>query len=59
MVSKEIVEQTISAIEDYCDLAKESGIANDDMSAIGKLLNFWRLYLNLMPKEATNGDIIE
>ena len=59
MVSKEIVEQTISAIEDYCDLAKESGIANDDMSAIGKLLNFWRLYLSLMPKEATNGDIIE
>lgn len=59
MVSKEIVEQTISAIEDYCDLAAENGIANDDMSAIGKLLNFWRLYLNLMPKEATNGDIIE
>ena len=59
MVSKEIVEQTISAIEDYCDLAAESGIANDDMSAIGELLNFWRLYLNLMPKEATNGDIIE
>ena len=59
MVSKEIVEQTISAIEDYCDLAKESGTANDDMSAIGKLLNFWRLYLNLMPKEATNGDITE
>ena len=59
MVSEEIVEQTISAIEDYCDLAAENGIANDDMSAIGKLLNFWRLYLNLMPKEATNGDIIE
>ena len=59
MVSKEIVEQTISAIEDYCDLAAENGIANDDMSAIGKLLNFWRLYLNMMPKEATNGDIIE
>ena len=59
MVSREIVEQTISAIEDYCDLAAESGIANDDMSAIGKLLNFWRLYLSLMPKEATNGDIIE
>ena len=59
MVSKEIVEQTISVIEDYCDLAAESGIANDDMSAVGKLLNFWRLYLNLMPKEATNGDIIE
>ena len=59
MVSKEIVEQTISAIEDYCDLAAENGIVNDDMSAIGKLLNFWRLYLNLMPKEATNGDIIE
>lgn len=59
MVSKEIVEQTISAIENYCDLAAESGIANDDMSAVGKLLNFWRLYLNLMPKEATNGDIIE
>lgn len=59
MVSKEIVEQTISAIEDYCDLAAENGIANEDMSAIGKLLNFWRLYLNLMPKEATNGNIIE
>ena len=59
MVSKEIVEQTISAIEDYCDLAAESGIANDDMSAVGKLLNFWRLYLNLMPKEATNDNIIE
>ena len=59
MVSKEIVEQTISAIEDYCDLAEESGIANNDMSAIGKLLNFWRLYLSLMPKEATNGNIIE
>ena len=59
MVSKEIVEQTISAIEDYCDLAVESGVANDDMSAIGKLLNFWRLYLNLMPKEAANGNIIE
>ena len=59
MVSKEIVEQTIGAIEDYCDLAAENGIANDDMSAIGKLLNFWRLYLSLMPKEATNGDIIE
>ena len=59
MVSKEIVEQTLRAIEDYCDLAAENGIANDDMSAIGKLLNFWRLYLNLMPKEATNGDIIE
>ena len=59
MVSKEIVEQTISAIEDYCDLAAANGIANDDMSAISKLLNFWRLYLNLMPKEATNGDITE
>ena len=59
MVSKEIVEQTISAIEDYCDLAAENGIANDDMSAISKLLNFWRLYLSLMPKEATNGDITE
>ena len=59
MVSKEIVEQTISAIEDYCDLAAESGIANDDMGAVGKLLNFWRLYLNLMPKEATNDNIIE
>ena len=59
MVSKEIVEQTISAIEDYCDLAAENGIANDDMSAIGELLNFWRLYLNMMPKEATNGNIIE
>ena len=59
MVSKEIVEQTISAIEDYCGLAVENGIANDDMSAIGKLLNFWRLYLSLMPKEATNGNITE
>lgn len=59
MVSKEIVKQTISAIEDYCDLAAENGIANDDMSAIGKLLNFWRLYLNLMPEEATNGNITE
>lgn len=59
MVSKEIVEQTIRAIEDYCDLATESDVANDDMSAIGKLLNFWRLYLNLMPKEATNGNITE
>ena len=59
MVSKEIVEQTISAIEDYCDLAEENGIANNDMSAIGKLLNFWRLYLSLMPKEATNGNITE
>ena len=59
MVSKEIVKQTISAIEDSCALAADTGIANDDMSAIGKLLNFWRLYLNLMPKEATNGDIIE
>ena len=59
MVSKEIVEQTISVIEDYCDLSAESGIANDDMSAVGKLLNFWRLYLNMMPKEATNGNIIE
>ena len=59
MVSKEIVEQTISAIEDYCDLAAENGIANDDMSAIGKLLNFWRLYLSLMPKEVANGDITE
>lgn len=59
MVSKEIVEQTISAIEDYCDLATANGIAKDDMSAIGKLLNFWRLYLNLMPKEAANGNITE
>ena len=59
MVSKEIVEQTISAIENYCDLAAESGIANDDISAVGKLLNFWRLYLNLMPKEAANDNIIE
>ena len=59
MVSKEIVEQTISAIEDYCDMAAENGIANNDMSAIGRLLNFWRLYLNLMPKEAANGNITE
>ena len=59
MVSKEIVEQTISAIEDYCDLAAKSDVANDDMSAIGKLLNFWRLYLSLMPKEAANDNITE
>ena len=59
MVSKEIVEQTISAIEDYCDLTAESCIANEDMSTIGELLNFWRLYLNLMPKEATNDNITE
>lgn len=59
MVSKEIVIQTISAIEDYCDLANETGTAQNDFGAIGKLLNFWRLYLNLMPTEDANEHTIE
>lgn len=59
MVSKEIVVQTISAIEDYCDLANETGAAQDDLGAIGKLLNFWRLYLNLMPAEDANEHTVE
>lgn len=58
MVSKEIVTQTISAIENYCDLANETGAAQD-LGAIGKLLNFWRLYLNLMPAEDANEHTVE
>ncbi len=48
MISKEIVQQTIEALEDYIDfLPMNAAQAAQTQS----LLNFWRLYLNFMPKE--------
>lgn len=60
MITKSIVTKTIEMLEDYMDTmtAKVQFLANADRPEMDKeiaeaqsLLNFWRLYLNLLPKE--------
>lgn len=60
MITKSIVTKTIEMLEDYMDTmtAKVQFLANADRPEMDKeiaeaqsLLNFWRLYLNFLPKE--------
>ena len=46
MISKDIVQRTVQALEDYIDLAPE-----DECAALAELLNFWRLYNIFSTKE--------
>lgn len=51
MVSKEIVQRTIHALEDLADLCPPYEEA--ELAALGELLNFWRLYVNFVAEEET------
>lgn len=53
MITKSIVKQTIEMLEDmvdYLSIADEPD-ATQRASEAQSLLNFWRLYLNLLPIE--------
>lgn len=53
MVTRSIIKDTIEALEDMVDYLglTDDPNAKERAGEIETLINFWRLYLNFMPKE--------
>lgn len=53
MIGYEVVKETIMALEDMMDYAEaaDNPELQERLGEIQRLLSFWRMYLNFLPKE--------
>lgn len=53
MIGKQVVKETIMALEDMMDYIKDADKPElqERLGEIQALLNFWRMYINFLPEE--------
>lgn len=54
MIGKQVVKETIMALEDMMDCYAEDADKPELQERLGEiqaLLNFWRMYINFLPEE--------
>ena len=53
MIGKQVVKETIMALEDMVDYIEDADKPElqERLGEIQALLNFWRMYINFLPEE--------
>lgn len=53
MIGKQVVKETIMALEDMMDYIEDADKPElqERLGEIQALLNFWRMYINFLPEE--------
>ena len=53
MIGKQVVKETIMALEDMMDYIEDADKPElqERLGKIQALLNFWRMYINFLPEE--------
>lgn len=53
MIGKRVVKETVMALEDMIDYIEAANTPElqERLGEVQALLNFWRMYLNFLPKE--------
>ena len=53
MIGKQVVKETIMALEDMMDYIEDADKPElqERLGGIQALLNFWRMYINFLPEE--------
>ena len=53
MIGKQVVKETIMALEDMIDYIEDADKPElqERLGEIQALLNFWRMYINFLPEE--------
>ena len=53
MIGKQVVKETIMALEDMMDYIEDADNPElqERLGEIQALLNFWRMYINFLPEE--------
>lgn len=55
MIGKQVVKETIMALEDMMDYIEDADKPElqERLGEIQALLNFWRMYINFLPEEGS------